>query len=304
VLVDALLADLADAKSRQFRGFLGQALATACGRPGATTAARAAEALAAAIRDPQTPLTTLKPLAAALAAVSGQLPPREASAHANQAVDVLDSLWVAKTAPLDRMSLAEALAAVWTRLEPTDAAARAKRAAAGLEGALRDAKTAPHEIYDLAIALSAVYNHLDPAERSARANVIADTFVAALRRSWNNPPVSAHPPEALATPCALLDRPGAVRVADALLGTLDDLNDPKLRFVLHEVMLQKVAACLDERDLRRLLEHPLAVGRLQRVLLDVLAGSKHRPFRNTWDYLDATESNGNGTDVLSPGTNR
>jgi serine/threonine-protein kinase len=48
----------------------------------------------------------------------------------------------------------------------------------------------------------------------------------------------------------------------------------------------------------------LVVGRLQRALLDVLAGSKNRSFRNTWDYLDSTESNGKGTDVLSPMTNR
>src|SRR6516162_3802047 len=40
----------------------------------------------------------------------------------------------------------------------------------------------------------------------------------------------------------------------------------------------------------------LVVGRLQRALLDVLAGSKNRSFRNTWDYLDSTESNGKGTD--------
>src|SRR5262245_4002895 len=51
-------------------------------------------------------------------------------------------------------------------------------------------------------------------------------------------------------------------------------------------------------------DHHLAGGRLQRALLDVLAGSKNRSFRNAWDYLDGTESNGNGTDVLPPGTNR
>jgi hypothetical protein len=67
---------------------------------------------------------------------------------------------------------------------------------------------------------------------------------------------------------------------------------------------KRIVARLDERDRRRLLEHRLAVGRLQRVLLDVLAGSKNRSFRNTWDYLDSTESNGNGTDGLPPGTNR
>jgi hypothetical protein len=299
-LVDSLVADLSDAKSRQFRGLLGQALATACGRPGATGGARAAEGLVAAIRDPQTPLTILKPLAAAFAVVSSQLPPKGASSHAKQAVDVLDSLWAAKTAPPDRASVAEALAAVWERLDPTDAAARAKRAAADLEDALRDSKDTPSKIGGLAMALSAVYNHLGPAERSGRASAVADTLVAALRKPKNDTWTISQLSEALATLCAHLDRPGAVKMADAVLAVLDDPNiqpdasgpilAPHLdRFVSHETMFKKVAARLDERDLQRLLEHHLAVGRLQRVLLDFLAGSKKRFFRNAWDYLDSEE---------------
>jgi len=74
--------------------------------------------------------------------------------------------------------------------------------------------------------------------------------------------------------------------------------------MVYEGMFKKVVVRLDKRGLPRLLEHPLAGGRLQRALLDLLAGSKNRSFRNTWDYLDASESNGNGTDALSPGTNR
>jgi hypothetical protein len=304
VLVDALLADLADAKSLPFRGFLGQALATACGRPGATGAARAAEALTAALRDPQTPPTALKPLAAALAVVSGQLPPREASTHANRAVDGLDSLWAARTAPPDRASVAEALAAVWTRLDPADAAARAKRAAADLEDALRDAKAAPNEIAGLAIALSAVYNHLDPAERGGRANAVVDALVAALRKPRTDPRMIPQLWEALAALSAHLDRPGAVRLANALLAILDGSNVQQFPFLSYEKTFKKIAALLDERDLQRLLEHPLAARRLQRVLLDVLAGSKNRSFRNAWDYLDGTESNGKGTDGPSPETNQ
>jgi hypothetical protein len=314
-LVDSLLEGLADAKSRQFRGFLGQALATACGRPGATGAARSAEALAAAIRDPQTPLETLKQLAAALAVVCGQLPPKEATSHADQAVRVLDSLWVARTSPLDRASVAEALAAMWTRLGPADAAARAKRMAADLEGVLRDSKAAPNQLSRLATALAAVYSHLGPEERSGRASAVADALVAALGSPRNHPGTVSQLSEALATLCAHLDRPGAVRTADALLAVLDVPNvqpgaSGPIRathldwFVLYEAMFKKVAARLDERDLQRFLDHHLAVGRLQRVLLDVLAGSKNRSFRNTWDYLDDTESNGNGTAVLSPGTKR
>jgi hypothetical protein len=303
-LVDALLADMADAKSRQLRGRLGQALATVCGRPGTTEAARAAEALGAAIRDRQTPLALLKPLAAAFGVVNGQLPPKEAAAAATQAVDALDSLWVARAAPTDRASVAEALASVWTCLGPTVAAARANKAAVGLEDALRDSRTSPHEIAGLAIALSAVYAHLDPAERTARANALAGVVVAVLRRPKNDVQVIAHLSEALATLCAHLDRPGAVRVATALFAILDDPDDSQFRFLLPQRVFKETAARLDEHDLQRLLDHPLAAGPLQRFLLEVLAGSKNRSFRNTWDYLDSTESNGDGTDGLSPGTDR
>jgi hypothetical protein len=200
--------------------------------------------------------------------------------------------------------VAEALAAVWTRLDPADAAARAKMAAADLEDALRDSQTARDKIGGLAVALSAVHNHLDPAERSGRANVVADTLVAALRRPRNDPATIVQLSEALATLCAPLDRPGAVRSADALLGVLDDPNVQQSQFLLYEMMFKRIAPRLDERDFQRLLEHPLTAGRLQRALLDVLAGSKNHTFRNTWDYLDWTESNGNGTDGLPPGTNR
>jgi hypothetical protein len=68
-------------------------------------------------------------------------------------------------------------------------------------------------------------------------------------------------------------------------------------------MFQTIAARLDEPDLQRLLDHPLAAGPFQRALLDIPAGWKNRSFRNTWDYLDSAESNNDGTHVLSPGTN-
>jgi hypothetical protein len=58
-------------------------------------------------------------------------------------------------------------------------------------------------------------------------------------------------------------------------------------------MFKRIAARMDERDLERLLEHPLTANDLQRNILDILGGSKHRHFRNTWDYLEWTKSNGN-----------
>jgi hypothetical protein len=303
--VDSLVADLADANSPALRRILqAQALATVCGRPGAKSAARAAEALTAAIRDPRTSFGLHRPLAEALAAVGGQLTPTEAHSHANQAVAVLGSFWVARTGPLDRVTLAEPLAAVWTRLEPTEAAAHARRAAADLEEAIRDAKTAPSALHPLAEALAAVYAHLGPAERVTRANAVAEALIAALRRPGNGVLTIALLSEALAALCAHLDRPGAVRVADALLTVLGDPDVRRSRFEFREEMFKKVAARLDEPDLQRLLDHLLAAGRLQRVILDVLGEPKHRRFRNTWDYFDWTEANGNRAAGLSPGPNR
>jgi serine/threonine protein kinase len=267
------------------RAFLADALAAVCGRPGATNAARGAEALVAAIRDPKTPLEALKPLTAASAAVLGQLPPKEAPSYANQAIDALDSRWVARTTLKNLAVLGEALAAVWTRLDPTDAAARAKRVAADLEAELQDSRTAPNRFAGVATALSAVYYQLEPAERSGRAKAVADFLVAGLRKFRTDPMLVAQNWDALATLCGHLDRP-----ADVLIPVMDDPTVQQVPSSVYETMFQKAAARLGERDLERLLEHPLAAGRLQRILLDALAKSKNRSFRNTWDYLDWTAS--------------
>jgi hypothetical protein len=299
-LVDSLLADLADTKYSPTREILGQALAAVCGRPGTRSAARAAVALAAAIRDPQTPIDLLKPLAELLAAVSGQLPPKEAASHVNQAVDALGSLWGTRTGPLDRAYLAEALAALWTRLDPRDAAAHARIVAAQLEVAFRDAKDDSRELYRLVDALAAVYGPLDSTERAARGNAVADALVAALRRPGNASWTIDQLSKALVMLCVHLDRPRAARVADLLLTVLVAPDVQHRVFEFGEQMFKKCAARLDERDLDPLLDHPAAGGRVQRLILDVLGEAKKRHFRNTWDYLDWIESHGNGTDVRSP----
>jgi hypothetical protein len=235
----------------------------------------------------------LKPLAEALVAVSGQLPPADATSHANQAIDVLGSLWVARTSPLDRAFLAEALPALWTRLDPRDAAAHARRVAAHLEVASRDAIDDSREFYRLVDALAAVYGPLDLAERAARGNAVADALIAALRSPKNQLGTIYQLSRALAVLCVHLDRPGAVRVADALFTMLGDPYVQRNGPAFEERMFKTAAAQLDERDLEHLLDHPLAGGRLQRVILDVLGDAKHRHFRNTWDYLDWTASHQN-----------
>jgi hypothetical protein len=99
---------------------------------------------------------------------------------------------------------------------------------------------------------------------------------------------------------AVLDDPNFQPVGMVVSDVFPNLN----RFGLLETMFKKVAARLDDRDLQRLLDHHLAAGRPQRVLLDLLAESKKRSFRNTWDYLDSIESNGNATAGPLPGMNR
>jgi hypothetical protein len=300
-IVDVLVVNLADAKSMHARGPLGQALASVCGRPGTRSATRAAEALTAAIRDPQTRLVLLKPLAAALAAVSGQLPPAQASSHASKAAEVLGSLWIAKTNPLDRAFLAQAMAEVWTRLSPLEAAAHAKRMAVDLGDALQDAKAEPQELSLLAQALTAVCSQLDPAEREARINSALDILVARSRKSKNAVPTSVLLTEALAKLWLRLDRNGLARVADTLFTALGDPDGQLYGLEIHVNLFKKIAARMDERDLERLLEQPMTGSTVRRAVLDVLGESKNRYFRNTWDYLDWTRSKDNGTDVLSPG---
>jgi hypothetical protein len=293
-MVDSLIADLADAKSRNFRGLMVKALGSVGGRPGAKSASRTAEALSAVIGDPQTPIVSLKPLAAALAMVSDQLAPADASSHAKKAIGVFDSLWIARTTPSDRASLAEAMAAVWTRLGPHEKAAHSKRVAAGLEDALRDAKTEPNELSHLADALTAVCGQLEPAARVGHARSAVEILVAKLQPK-NEVPPSPFVPLGLAGLCVHLDRHEIAGLADIVFTVLSEADVRLNRIDVHAAMFKKIVAQMDERDLERLLEHPWCADVLQRNLLDILGESRHRYFRNTWDYLDWSKSNGNRT---------
>jgi hypothetical protein len=292
-LVDALVADLADAKYSPARSLLGRALASVCGRRGASRAPSGAEALVAAIRDPQTPLGSLKPLAEALAVAGRKLAPAEAASHANRAITVLGSLWVAKKAPGERAAIAGALAAVWTFLGPDEAVAHATRTADELQNAFRNTDVTK-EHHSLALALAEVCGHLAPAEKVKRTNAVADALIAALRKPGTEVSTLRLLSEALAALSLSLDRPGTVRVADALLTVLGENDFRTYRYDFCQEAFKKAAARVEEPDLQRLLDHPLAAGRSQRVILDVLGEAKHRRFRNTWDYLDWAGSHESG----------
>jgi hypothetical protein len=307
-LVDSLIADLADVKSLYSRGNARQTVAAVtavCGHAGAKSAALAADALTETIRKQQTPIELLPPLVKALAAAGARLPPEEASARVNRAIAALASLWGTRTKLLDRAVLAEALAAAWARVGPTEAGAHARRVVADLEDLLRDPKLTPVELSRLAQSLVVVYGHLGPAERAAHANTLfaahANTFLAALR----NPKNTLHLvtvcefAESLLALCAHLDRTEAVRVFDTLLTALSDLETRQIRIDLYAKVIQKSFLLLDKAEAGQILEHPLVVGRLQRIVLDALGEAKHCSFRSTWDYLDRTATHENATGVPS-----
>jgi hypothetical protein len=305
VLVDSLLTDLADVKSLSSRGRIEgwtvAAVAEMGGRAGAKSAARVADALTERIRNPQTPIELLPPLAKALGVAGGRLPLEEASSRANRAIAVLTSLRRTRTKPLERIILAEALAASWTGLGPIEASAHARKMVIDLEDLVRDPTLNPFEQSRLARVLVVVYGHLGPAERAAHSNTLlashANTILEALRNPKNDHdvPTRISFADALLALCMLLDPPEAARVFDALLPTLSDFymhgQLPNMPGYLQDSpigRIKKVLSRLDEADLRRLLEHPHAVGRFQRIMLDALGEPKQCTFRNTWDYLDRT----------------
>jgi aminoglycoside phosphotransferase (APT) family kinase protein len=319
--IDSLVQGLTETKGRSsslvppvaLRGYLGQALATICKRPGATGCTQAADALGAAIRDRETPLVALPDLATALMVVSAQLPPKDSAARMKKTLDLMDTLWEARTAFQERGSIAEAMVAAWTCLEASAAAARAQQIAAYLEDALLDSRSTKEDMIRLAPALAAVYKHVRPAEGSGRKHTVADIVSAMMNKTQKLATAHLFNSQVLTLLCPHLDSAGAVRTADAILTIVDTPpifpNTPgpiPLQFPTafmdliqpNDVLLKQVSLRLNERELQHLLDHPLAVGRHQRVILDVLGGAKNRSFRTTWDYLDWIESNGNG--VLLP----
>jgi hypothetical protein len=102
---------------------------------------------------------------------------------------------------------------------------------------------------------------------------------------------------AILTDCEHLDGPEVARVFEALLTALSALDKVQDRSGFSRRISNKAIARMGEADLRRILGHPLAVGRFQRLILGALGEAKQCTFRNTWDYLDRTTFHENATDV-------
>jgi hypothetical protein len=207
---------------------------------------------------------------------------------------VLDSVWNARTEPEDRALIAPALAVLWPHLDRTDAASRAHKTATYLDGALRNPNVNSDEFRSLALVLPPVCKFLELAEQRQQANSTAEVLIGSLN---NQKHLAAYVTPALATMSVHLDQAGVIRLADQLFALMEQ---SKIQSSLSDgvpttdvdPVLEKVAVRLDERDLRRLLIHPLAVGSPQRILLDALPASRKRSFRNLWHYLDWTQASG------------
>ena len=267
----------------------------------ADRAALVAEALTELIRKPRTPIELLPPLVTALGAAGSRLPAGEASTRANRAIAELASHWRTRTKPLERVVLAEALAVAWPCVGPANANSHARRTVAELEDLLRDPKLTPYEESRVARALVVVYGHLGSAERAAHSKALlnssANAIIALLRKPKNNLALAFRVQftTSLLALCRPLDPPEAARAFDALIPTLSDLGMQPYQH--RDEPVKNVISRLEEADLRRILEHPLAVGRLQRVILDAVGEAKHCSFRDTWDYLDRTAFHENTTVV-------
>ena len=292
-IVDSLLAGLADAKSLYFGAQLGRALESVCERPGAKAHPRRRRPDRG---DPQPTNSDRVTQAAGGGTCGGQRASAPEGSHfpcepgrcrTRRPLELQDE------APRPFVPRRGA-ALLWARLTPAESAAHAKRATADIAHGFRDPKATPDELRELVYALIAVCRHLGPTERDAPTNTAVDAFLHALQKNKHELLIVNRLWGTLADLCPHLDRPGVARVTNALFAALDDHKMQLYLFVFHDGMLTKFAACLNEAELQQLLERPIAVALLQRVILDVLGRSKNRSFRNTWDYLDWIEANGNG----------
>jgi hypothetical protein len=85
-----------------------------------------------------------------------------------------------------------------------------------------------------------------------------------------------------------LDAAGAGEAAQALVVAIGKATAPEALSQSLKMICERQSTV----DILKALQHPLAVGRAQRTLLDVLGQRTRRTFRSTWHFLDWAASNG------------
>jgi hypothetical protein len=184
-------------------------------------------------------------------------------------------------------------------------------------------------LVELAQGLQAVNEHLDAPTAAANASTAAEILVLAMSKRLDLSTFSALP-QGLKAISVHLDAVHAARAADRLLSIMRKTTDfvylmalsrglqavnghlvasraieaaeilivmmtlaPWLNPLhLHLKQWEEIVECCSTPDILRLLNHPLAARRAQRILLDVLGRRTHCHFRNTWEFLDWARSNG------------
>jgi hypothetical protein len=136
---------------------------------------------------------------------------------------------------------------------------------------------------------------LDAAQAARRADQAAEVLVAAMAKAH---PFDLRPlSEGLEAVSGRLDAAGAAKAAEALVAVMAKTTDPNYLIPL-SAGLTAVSGRLDTDHLVTLLQHRLAAGRAQRVLLDVLGQRTRHTFRSPWHFLDWAASN--GVDLVPP----
>jgi hypothetical protein len=258
---------------------------------GATQAGKAAAILLSALGSGND-RGALFQLCQGLRAVGGKLGGEDASKAAEALVAVMGKV----TDPWALPSLAGGLSAVSRRLDAGQAAAHAGKAADLLVAAMGRTSNLD-ALSGLSRGLTEVSGLLEATQAAAHANRTAAALVAAWGQQRDNPLALIALSEGLGAVGGRLEPAGGVKAAEVLvagLGTASgplDLNKPC-------EALNAVCGRLSTRDLVACLQHPLAAGRAQRTLLDVLGQRSRRDFRTTWHFLDWAASN--GVDLAPP----
>jgi hypothetical protein len=146
----------------------------------------------------------------------------------------------------------------------------------------------PPALISLAHALGAVVAHLEPGKAAARAGQVADALTAAIARI-NDSAALTSLAQGLGTVGSRLE---AGKAADAIAAVMAGVSDDSALGALAEG-LASAGERLGMADLLVFLQQqPLAAGKAQRALLDVLGRRTRRSFRSTWQFLEWAASNG------------
>jgi Protein kinase domain len=270
---------------------LANTLETLCGRlkaaPAAVHAGKASDALLKVAAGKTRPEEILN-LAMGMMGLSEKLETAQARRCAGKASQDLFALMGKTNNPVNLAILGQAIALVNQRRDVGAADPCVAEAAKLLVNAMGKT-TNPETLFNLASALKAVNERLEAsqAERYAgqASRILRDMLTkttdlrSRISLAWGLRAFSGR-----------LELPGAGNGAEVLVEAMARNEANPLQSLPEG--LSEVGARLSTPELVLALQHPLAGGQVQRILLDVLAQRTRREFRNPWHFLDWASANG------------